>query len=560
MVEIGSSGSGVRPECGERRRWEDGSERRAASRAARGRAIVVALATLFALVVHAAPGAAQSPDLADYTVVGEREVSINRFGRIRSGGVTVNRADGEPLEIGSYATVDDPGAVVAESVDLRQRASVGDVFANQLTADPTSTVGSVSALSFGPEGRLFDTGSLPSFSPGSSNFTVPRGVVATLPPGAYGTATVGRNATLVLTGGIYELRKLSLLHGAAVRVQAPVEVRISSAFKTGPRSFIGPDVDSGVGATEIRFEIGARKVLYGTKTRLIGEFHSPRARVRLRDLAAIEGRIVGDRVATQPRCSASRCGNGRVNPGEQCDMDDAAQCPGRCLPNCTCGIGIGLAFAPPTCGDGISNPPGEECDDGNTSNDDGCSSTCKLELGQFCTFEAVEWGSVCAGTGAACLRDAGFVAAFPSGLEVGDLAGPNGPPGGATAIWTTPAHIEAYLPDGGAAGLLGLDSLGSTTTSAGSLASELVTAKLNRALGGEDAANARPLGELVLLGCFPRPLQGRTVDELIASADVAVANGTLPEDVTLSDLAASLASVNQNFPGCGESVGCLAIP
>jgi cysteine-rich repeat protein len=558
MVEFGFSQSDeVRPARGERRGWRGGS---GSERAALRGVAVIALGIGAMLATSVAPSAAQSPDLADYTIVGEREVSINRFGRIRSGGVTVNRADGEPLEIGSFATVDDAGAVVAESVDLRQRASVGDVFANQLTADPSSTVGSVSALSFGPEGRLFDTGSLPSFAPGSASFTLPRGVVGTLPPGSYGSAVVGRNATLVLTGGTYELRKLTLLHGAAVRVQAPVEVRISSAFKTGPQSFIGPEVDSGVGASEIRFEIGARKVLYGTKSRLIGEFHSPRARVRLRDLAALEGRIVGDRVATQPRCSASRCGNGRVNPGEQCDMDDAAQCPGLCLPNCTCGIGLTFAAEPPTCGDGISNPPGEECDDGNTSNDDGCSSTCKLELGQFCTFESAEWGALCAESGAACLRDASFVAAFPEGLEIGDLAGPNGPPGGATALWTTPAHIEAYLPDGGAAGLLGLDSVGAPTTAAGTLASELVTAKLNRAIGGQGAANPRPLGDLALLGCVPRPLQGRTVDELVAFADVAVANGTLPDGVTLSDLATSLATVNENFPGCGESAGCLGVP
>ena len=541
-----------------------GLRRRAGTRCDGGVCALVGGAAMVVLGVVlpgiAATARAQSPDLADYTIVGEREVSIHRFGRIRSGGVTVNRADGKALEIGQFATVDDACEVVGDRIDLRQRASVGDLFANRVVADPSSTYGWVSSVTFGPDGRLFDLGALPDFAPGSIDVAVPRGAVVTLAPGSYGSAVVGRNATLVLTGGRYDFRKLNLLHGAAIRAQSAVDVRVAKAFKTGPQSFVGPDAASGIGADDIRFEIGASKVLYGTKSRLIGEFHSPRAQVRLRDLAALEGRIVGDRVATQPRCSASRCGNGRVNPGEQCDMDDAALCPGRCLPDCTCGLGIAIAAAPPTCGDGTLHPPGEECDDGNATNDDGCSSTCKLEDGQFCTYEAVEWGAACSNGGAACLRDAGFAGAFPGGLVIGDAAGPDGPAGGATALWTSSARLEAYLPEGGAAALLGEDATDATATGAGELASELVAAKLNRALGGAAAGSSTSIGELVLLGCVVKPLQGRTVDELIASADAAVADGTLPAGVTLTDLAAALAVVNVNFPKCGESEGCLALP
>lgn len=36
-----------------------------------------------------------------------------------------------------------------------------------------------------------------------------------------------------------------------------------------------------------------------------------------------------------------------------------------------------------TCGDSIT-VTGEDCDDGNTSDEDGCSSTCKLESNSYC--------------------------------------------------------------------------------------------------------------------------------------------------------------------------------
>jgi len=66
------------------------------------------------------------------------------------------------------------------------------------------------------------------------------------------------------------------------------------------------------------------------------------------------------------------CGNGRVDPGEVCDdgVNDGAY--GQCARGCVLG---------PRCGDSIVQTQyGEQCDDGNTRNNDGCSALCKLEL------------------------------------------------------------------------------------------------------------------------------------------------------------------------------------
>jgi cysteine-rich repeat protein len=65
------------------------------------------------------------------------------------------------------------------------------------------------------------------------------------------------------------------------------------------------------------------------------------------------------------------CGDGIAGPGEPCDGGDDASCGGgSCLGTCQCGG---------TCGDGIAEAPGEECDDGNTSPGDGCDASCQLE-------------------------------------------------------------------------------------------------------------------------------------------------------------------------------------
>lgn len=62
------------------------------------------------------------------------------------------------------------------------------------------------------------------------------------------------------------------------------------------------------------------------------------------------------------------CGNGVVEPPEQCDDGNNIQTDG-CKNNCTYNV----------CGDGYVYQGVEECDDGNTTNGDGCSAACLYE-------------------------------------------------------------------------------------------------------------------------------------------------------------------------------------
>ncbi len=76
---------------------------------------------------------------------------------------------------------------------------------------------------------------------------------------------------------------------------------------------------------------------------------------------------------------ANCCGNGVVNPGEQCDDGghvDGGGCSAVCLNEGSGAVGA-------VCGDGVVDhvveTGGEDCDDGNNKNGDGCSSQCLFE-------------------------------------------------------------------------------------------------------------------------------------------------------------------------------------
>jgi len=86
--------------------------------------------------------------------------------------------------------------------------------------------------------------------------------------------------------------------------------------------------------------------------------------------------VFGDVVSAQIRSTVATascltpvgdCGNGILDPGEQCDDGNAVPGDG-CSASCRLEV----------CGNGIRDA-GEQCDDGNTVSGDGCSAACRLE-------------------------------------------------------------------------------------------------------------------------------------------------------------------------------------
>jgi cysteine-rich repeat protein len=87
-------------------------------------------------------------------------------------------------------------------------------------------------------------------------------------------------------------------------------------------------------------------------------------------------------VASVPGCTAPGCGNGTMDPGEECDDGNTVSCDG-CSRTCKKETGF--------CGDGHLNPECEACDDGNQVDCDGCRHDCS-RADKVCGDNIVECG------------------------------------------------------------------------------------------------------------------------------------------------------------------------
>ena len=140
------------------------------------------------------------------------------------------------------------------------------------------------------------------------------------------------------------------------------------------------------GCPAVRAKLETRKRGFRLKARWRKQSPCPalpgKARLKARiaeGCAFVEGKLTVQGLRPPKRffrAEPSACGDGIADPGngEQCDPPGAGSCDAHCR----------SALGTPECGDGVIDPD-EECDDGNDSGGDGCSTACRVEPCARCT-------------------------------------------------------------------------------------------------------------------------------------------------------------------------------
>ena len=367
------------------------------------------LALGIACSLHPAAAPAQSRSAADYVLLASDALSVDRL-TVTDGAIGVlagTFSSRRPLAAPA-------SAVAAPTIRLDAGSSCDALFASSARGDGQACGPAQ------PFSRPFTSAAeacgfpqpFPACDPQRPAVIVPHGATVALPPGVYGEIRVeggaGGAGTLRLSG-TYGVCSLRASRRARIEFTGPSAVFVADSLSASTAAQLRPDPLAGVSTEQVRVFVAGALVRFSRQGLIGGQICAPFAGMRLGSSVDVEGRLVAANMRVRrsivslpegaPRTTSTtttsttlpapaHCGNGVVEPGEVCDGDVACTSPGGSFLICSacaaftsgpCSTTTTLPGQPPRCGDGVVDA-GEQCDDGNTTDCDGCSARCTREV------------------------------------------------------------------------------------------------------------------------------------------------------------------------------------
>jgi cysteine-rich repeat protein len=191
-------------------------------------------------------------------------------------------------------------------------------------------------------------------------------------------------ATLELTGGNYVFCSLRAARESRILVQGASVVDVVNTMNLGNGTLTGPGVGSGLTADDIQFFVKDGKVHFSRFADVVMRLCAPFIQLRVTTGASLTGHFYVDQARTE-RIFFPVCGDLRLDGRETCDPPASDPPPpggNPCRADCT------------YCGD-VRIQLGEQCDDGNTIDDDICHNDCTFNQPLGCGNGLPDPGETC---------------------------------------------------------------------------------------------------------------------------------------------------------------------
>ena len=185
------------------------------------------------------------PTVDDFVLLGTDGVWLKSGVTVNGGDVGANTVGTGPfLDSGVETSIGNNVSITAtnsdvygDSIRLKTGSLVRDVFYNDISG-PGMVLDTQNTPLALPVISAFPT--VPSFSPGLLDVTVPVEGSQTLLPGSYRNLLLNHDATITLSGGVYNFESWDIRADAKVYFSGPAEVRIAGKIDTALRTEIQP--------------------------------------------------------------------------------------------------------------------------------------------------------------------------------------------------------------------------------------------------------------------------------------------------------------------------------
>ncbi len=255
--------------------------------------------------------ATATPPFAPFVVLGKEGVWLKEGVVVHSGDVGANTASAGPflsdcaeVVIGEKVRFVDPASrLFGDSMLIRQKAQVYDVYYNELT-----NRGLISGTQHTPLALPVVSAlpPVPTFTPGTQNFDVPQNGALTLTAGDYGELRVRSKAVITFTGGVYTFSAWDIGEDVKLYFTAATEIRIAGRLDTDAKTYVGPAPNTtGLTAAEITFIVtgqnghngninaGPKAAEFGERNVVVANVYAPNGTVWLRERTVATGAFIG---------------------------------------------------------------------------------------------------------------------------------------------------------------------------------------------------------------------------------------------------------------------------
>lgn len=260
----------------------------------------------------------------EFSFLVERNGKVGNSGTV-DGGIGANDPGGL-FRLGKEVLVTDDHTTAADKLKLGNDASVFDVETNTLLAGPGATIRGTQTTATLPLTDPFCP--IPSFSCGGPDVIVPfGGSVGPLAPGSYGRLIVSNSGTVTLAPGTFQFCSIKTGRGSSIMTTGgvPSTIQVVGTIRLLNDTFFGPDAGTPLPDVQVAGVV----VRLSQNSTLHAFLSAPNALLKVgRSASVIGGFCVDTSVSdkfTTLTCEAPTCGNGAVEPGEECDPPDVQE-------------------------------------------------------------------------------------------------------------------------------------------------------------------------------------------------------------------------------------------
>jgi len=265
-------------------------------------------------------GGGEGPEhtISDFVLFALNSIYLKSRAVVNSGNIGVKNATDGPwlnskveISIGSRANVKDGCQIYGDSVKIGSRASVFDVYYNELNNRGTIGGEEHTPLEF-PVAREpeFEPG-----TPGGEDVTVKPWRTRILDPGSYGKVTVRSKGRLILSGGQYHFSDLKVGLIGAVECAGGSEIYVQDRVLFGLGAKLHPSASANIDATDIVLYVGgsngnkgalwsiAQAVRIGLGTNIKANIYAPNGTLSIGDRAKMRGAFIARDIVVGSRAS-----------------------------------------------------------------------------------------------------------------------------------------------------------------------------------------------------------------------------------------------------------------